>query len=294
MQRYAPEGAGTPVPTPEVLRQSVGTGSIYQAMCVKCDEFHNLHVDLGAIHGIIPRNEAALGIPEGVTREIAILSRVGKPVSFQILDMDRSGGALLSRRAAQEDAKQYYLSTLRAGDILAAVVQNPADFGVFCDIGCGLPALMRIDRCCVSRLRSGSDLFHTGQPVYAAVLSVDHLNSRINLTGRELLGTWAENAARFRCGQIVPGIVRSITSYGSFIELTPNLSGLAEPDPALRIGDRVSVFIRAIQPEKHKIKLTVLEKLYTQPPPPEMRYYLPGERLDFWEYYPGSRAVTSF
>ena len=43
--------------------------------------------------------------------------------------------------------------------------------------------------------------------------------------------TWnmEENAALFKTGETVAGIVRSIESYGIFIELTPNLAGLAEP-----------------------------------------------------------------
>ncbi len=51
---------------------------------------------------------------------------------------------------------------------------------------------------------------------------------------RELLGTWQENAARFRAGQTVTGVVRTVTDYGAFIALTPNLCGLAEPDGRLR------------------------------------------------------------
>ena len=99
MHPYSPEGLHVSSPTPDALRRGVGTEEIFQAKCVKCDEFHNLHLDLGGIKGLIPREEAALGISDGSTKEIAILSRVGKWVSFQVLAMDRST-AILSRRAA--------------------------------------------------------------------------------------------------------------------------------------------------------------------------------------------------
>ena len=42
-----------------------------------------------------------------------------------------------------------------------------------------------------------------------------------------MLGTWAENAALFSPGQTVTGVVRSVEDYGIFVELTPNLAGLA-------------------------------------------------------------------
>lgn len=82
--------------------------------------------------------------------------------------------------------------------------------------------------------------------------------------------------------------------YGIFVELTPNLSGLAEPAPGIEIGDSVSVYLRAILPQKHKIKLNILEKLPTPLPiqPPE--YFITSGHIGRWEYFPGSRAATRF
>ena len=293
MLPFSPEGPIISPPGPEELRRGITTGEIFRAMCLKCDEYHNLHVDLGAVRGIIPREEAVLGLTEGKVREIAVLSRVGKPISFQVLDIDGTGHAILSRRAAQLEARDYFLNTMRPGDVIPALVQSTADFGVFCDIGCGYTALMRIDRCCISRLVSTRDIYRPGQEIYAVIASVDDTAGLVNLTGRELLGTWEENAAGFRAGQTVTGTVRSILSYGVFVELTPNLSGLAEPVPEISPGSRVSVFIRAILRDRRKIKLNILEQL--PPAPPEKpRYFIREGHMDRWEYYPGSSAVTCF
>lgn len=293
MHPYHPEGQNAVTPTADELRHGAETGRIFQAMCCKCDEFHNLHLDLGPIRGVIPREEAALGIRDGSVKEIAILSRVGKWVSFQVLAFDLRGNVIGSRRAAQAEAGSYFLNALSPGDVVPAMVQNPSELGAFCDIGCGFTGLMRIDRCCVSRLTTTAELFTAGQSICAAILRVDDTSRRIELTGRELLGTWEENAACFRPGQTVIGTVRSIMPYGVFIELTPNLSGLSEPDPRLAIGDRVSVHIRSIQEQKHKIKLAVIEALPPTPPPPP-DYFIRSGHIDRWEYWPGSKAVTFF
>lgn len=293
MLPYRPEGLNNSSPGIDKLQRSIGTGDIFEAMCIKCDENHNLHVDLGTVKGVIPRQETALGLPEGRTKEYAILSRVGKPVCFQVTEFTPDGTAILSRRAAQMEAKDYFLSTLQPGTVIEAVVQNAADFGVFCDIGCGYPALMRIDRCCISRLQRTSDLFHTGQRLHLAVLSIDDAHGQIYLTGRELLGTWEENTALFSPGQTVPGIVRSAMPYGLFVELTPNLSGLAEPMDGIALGDAVSVYIRSIQHDRHKIKLNIIEKI----PSASMRPILQLDhknQIEKWEYYPGSKAFTVF
>lgn len=294
MLSYQPEGLrNQPIPAPDVLHLAGGSREIFQAMCIKCDEFHNLVVDLGSVRGLIPRQEAALGVAEGQAREIAILSRVGKPLCFQVLGFSADGTALLSRRAAQAEARAYLLRTLRPGQILPAVVQNVTPFGAFCDIGCGVTALMSIERCSVSRITHCSQRFSPGQKIYAAILSVDPALGRIQLTGRELLGTWEENVAQFRPGQAVPGIVRGVKPYGIFVELTPNLSGLAEPGGGWQMGQGVSVYLRSILPERQKIKLTILEGLPAVPAQP-LRYYRTAGRLERWEYAPGSAVVTVF
>lgn len=119
------------------------------------------------------------------------------------------------------------------------------------------------------------------------IRELDRKTGRISLTHKELLGTWAENAARFRAGQTVPGIVRSIRDYGIFIELAPNLSGLAEPDDTLRPGDTVSVYLKSIVPERRKIKLAVIERLGTLRLPPQPLPYTKTEgHLDEWQYSP--------
>lgn len=294
MQPFSPEGLFHQPPGPEDLRRGLQTGEIFRAMCVKCDEFHHLHVDLGPIRGIIPREEAVLGLLEGRVREISVLSRVGKPVSFRVLDFDREGRAILSRRSAQLEARNYFLNTLRPGDVIPAMVQTAADFGVFCDIGCGFTALMPIARCCISRLQSTGELYRPGQLIHTAILAIDDTEGLVHLTGRELLGTWEENAAGYRPGETVTGTVRSIMPYGAFVELKPNLSGLADAHTDLHPGDRVSVHIRSILPQKRKIKLNVLEVLPPLPRKSPPEFYITQGHLDRWEYYPGSKAVTYF
>ena len=48
------------------------------------DASHKLIVDLCTVKGIIPREEGAIGIADGSTRDIALISRVGKPVCFVV------------------------------------------------------------------------------------------------------------------------------------------------------------------------------------------------------------------
>jgi small subunit ribosomal protein S1 len=284
MDEFLPEdlrGAGPY--TMEQLQGAKRTGGILAARALFCDERHALHVDLGCCPGVISREEGAEGIRTGLTRDIAILSRVGQNVCFRVTEIS-GGRAVLSRAAAQRDALDFLLTRCVPGEILPAVVTNPAAFGAFCDVGCGVPALIGLGNISVSRVRHADERFAKGQRIYAAIKTLDPSQRRVTLTHKELLGTWLENASLFRAGQTVCGVVRAVREYGLFVELTPNLSGLAEVEPELRAGDPVSVYIKSIQPEKLKVKLSVIRKLDAAPPRKPPRYFLTQGRIGVWQY----------
>lgn len=290
-----PEGFRSELPenraalaSPEALRQA--GDMVLEAVASRCSCSHDLLVELGWTTAVIPRAECALGLDTGETREIAILSRVGKPVCFRVTGIDDTvspPAVTLSRKAVLEEAQEMLLDSLVPGDILPARVTHIEPFGVFVDIGCGVVSMIGIEHLSVSRILHPAERFRPGQDLFAVVLSVDRAAGRINLSHRELLGTWAENAALFSPGETVRGVVRSIESYGVFIELMPNLSGLAERRAGLREGQAVSVFLKSIVPERMKIKLTVIDLI--PPPaddPPAPRYFLTGGHIDRWVYTP--------
>ena len=293
---YLPEGRLLHTPenqaaweTLSSLRQAMEQETVLEGRAVLCTPGHDLLVNLGPFTGTIPREEAALGIREGTAREIAILSRVGKPVCFQITALEESEGVLrprLSRRRAQQAALDAMLAGLHPGCILPAVVTHLESFGAFVDIGCGVPSLIGIENISVSRIPHPDQRFRVGQAIFAVVQELDPKLGRVYLTHRELLGTWAENAARFQAGMTVPGIVRGLKEYGAFVELTPNLSGLAERKNGLREGDRVSVYIKAILPERMKIKLLAIDTLPPLNVPAPLEYFLTQGQIEKWKYAP--------
>ena len=71
--------------------------TLVEAQAQRCDQEHNLWVTLGAWEAKIPREEAALGISDGSTRDIAIMTRVGRPVCFYIEGLEGRDGAILPR-----------------------------------------------------------------------------------------------------------------------------------------------------------------------------------------------------
>ena len=276
----------------EKLRDASLKNDHLEARAVFCDGEHNLHVDFGFMHGIIPRTECALGIAEGTTRDIAIIARVNKPVRFTVTHFGITDGkpvAYLSRRAVQEDYIKSRLAALTPGDVIPARVTHLENFGAFCDIGCGINALLPIDNISVSRIPHPNARFSVGDDIRVIIKSFDG-DGRVTLSHKELLGTWAENAAQFSPGETVSGIIRSVENYGVFVELTPNLAGLAEYTPNVSEGMNASVYIKSIIPEKMKFKLIIVDSFEADYPPAEFSYFTDADHISRFRYSPVSAA----
>ncbi len=292
MQEYYPEGIlseRTPmIFTPANLSAAIQSGTVLEAPALICDTEHNLIVDLGCMRGIIPRKEGAIGMEDGTTRDIALISRVGRPVCFVVTEIgtDEHGRpvARLSRKKAQERCRERLLNRSRLGDVIEARVTHLESFGAFCDVGCGNVALLPIDAISVSRISHPKDRFSIGDRIKVILRDVAN-DGKITLTHKELLGTWAQNAEHFSPGETVPGVIRSIEDYGVFVELTPNLAGLAEPRAGVRIGQKASVYIKNVIPEKMKIKLIIIDSFDNASVQP-IRYYYDEAHIDEWHYSP--------
>lgn len=288
---FPPEGLRPPSDySLSALKASAESGDILEAVACRCSADHTLFFSLGSTEGRMPRAEAVAPWISGASRDISVLSRVGKPTCFTVkhLSSDAKGApvALLSRRAAQEQAMDLFLEHLKPGAILTCRVIRLESFGAFLDIGCGIIAMLPIEHISVSRISHPKERFQEGQKILAVVHSIDRERRRFTMTHRELLGNWMENASRFAPGETVRGIVRSIKEYGSFIELTPNLSGLADTREGLHTGDAVSVYIKSIRPDRMKVKLQIIEKLPPLDHPDPVHYQITDGVLTHWVYSP--------
>lgn len=296
---YMPEGLlyDTPqnreyISSLQGLERALRDGKILEAPAAMCDSEMNLYIDLGGVRGVMPRQEVALCREGEELKSIAVITRVGKPVCFKVTSISEERGmpvAHLSRRAAQIECKRAYLGDLIPGDIVPAKVTHMESFGAFVDIGCGIVSLLTIDCISVSRISHPADRFTTGEYIPVVIRTVDRENDRIFVSHRELLGTWEENASAFAATQTVSGIVRSIEDYGIFVELAPNLAGLAECKSGVKVGDVASVYIKSILPQRMKIKLVLIDSAANICSPIKRKYYIDTNtvtHIDRWRYSP--------
>lgn len=287
----------------EGLERAMHEGRILEALVTRAQGAQSLTVELGDLTGTIERDEVQLTDKEPV-KDIAVITRVGKPICFKVIRVERKRvGApiiILSRRAAQLECAQNYLAGLVPGDVIGTKVTHIEQFGAFVDVGCGIVSLLTIDSMSVSRISHPSDRLSVGCEIGVVVRSIEKngagLPTRLFVSRRELLGTWEENAALFSVGQTVTGIVRSVEPYGIFVELTPNLAGLAEYREGVSVGQSAAVYIKNIIPERMKIKLVIIDSHRAVSPKAHPTAIVSDERhISRWVYSPASceRCIES-
>lgn len=149
---------------------------------------------------------------------------------------------------------------LKEGDIVEGTVTNIKPYGAFIELNEGVTGLLHIEDISVSRIKSPYERLKIGQNIKIMIKSIDSKNKRIFLTYKELLGTWEENAKELSSGMVIKGIAREVEKFnnGIFIELKPNLVGLADYKENIQYGQDVEVYVKKIIPEKKKIKLKII------------------------------------
>lgn len=157
------------------LRAAMASREILQSTALAFDTQRQLRFELGGCRAVMPFGQCADGADTGSVRDIAVLTRVGRPTCFVIegIDTDENGQTVyrLSRAEAQRMCKAEYLDQLQPGDILPCIVTHIEPFGAFCDVGCGISALLPIDCMSVSRISSPADL-RPGQAVSVYIKNI--------------------------------------------------------------------------------------------------------------------------
>lgn len=146
------------------------------------------------------------------------------------------------------------------GKTTKGIVKSFQPYGAFIELESGQTGLVHIEDLSVARIRTPSERLKLGQEVTMRIKSVNPITGNIILSYKEFFGTWEENANKFEQGTKVKGIIKETekNKNGIFIELTPNLVGMAEYSEGFEYGQEVEVYIKKIDKLKKKVKLVII------------------------------------
>lgn len=271
------------------VKQAIRMQSILEARVVKCDSDNNLTIEIGKnIIGIIPFSELEYH-PDGTPiKPASATSKVNRHVKYIPIGIRKEDDIFIvdcSRKQVQKICYDNYISNLTPGDVIDAYVLKIMNYGIFCDIGCGIVALLPTNNISVTHIVNPTIELRGISTLKVVVNHIDE-NYRVELTHKELLGTWEEEVASFNEDDVTYGTVLSVEEYGVFVRLSQNLSGLADvTELELKPGDLVSVRIQSIQNRNMKIKLTIIDKVGTAADKPmRFKYYITEPHIKDWVY----------
>ena len=150
------------------------------------------------------------------------------------------------------------IDNLNKGLVVKGTVSNIKPYGAFIKTDAGIDGLLFIEDISVARIKTPKERLEVGQEINVVVKDIDEKN-RVYFSYKEMLGTWEENVKDIEEKEIVKGIVRETEKdkRGIFIELKPNLVGMAEYKEGLEYGQKVDVYVKKIVKDKKKIKLII-------------------------------------
>lgn len=262
--KFEPEGWDNRVNTvkKDQIYTYIKDDTTLQGLVKKCDSGYNLHIDLGnGIEGIIPRAEIeGINLSEdGLPKEKLCTGKVHKFVQFKIKGEKDNNTLLLSRKDVQNEAINWIKKDLKEGQTVEGIVKNIKPYGAFIEIGGGVVGLAYIEDLSVARIKTPYERLKIGQKIKIVVKSINRDTGKVVLSYKETLGTWEDNIKNFQQGTKTKGIIRETekNKNGIFIELAPNLVGMAEYSENVTYGQTVDVYIKKIDPQKKKVKLII-------------------------------------
>ncbi len=253
-----------------------------------------LDLELFGLRGFCPASQVELKKVDDLT------GYVGRTFTFRLQDVVEHGEhgpkIVLSRRALLAEEHDQLVAQAKAkiqpGAVLQGKVARVQAFGAFVDLGMGIEGLCHVSELTRARIHDATKVVEAGQELQVQVLEIKEATDKHGKTVEHIALThkafeadpWEGAAERFKAGEKVSGTVVRLAEFGAFIEVQPGVDGLAHistlsaqrighPSEAVKTGDRVEAWILAVEPEKKRLSLSLIE-----PKKPEARPERPKGR----------------
>ncbi len=221
-------------------------------------------VSFGRVRGFVPNSHLARGRSRKAEYKAQM---VGQTLSLVVLEVNqRRRRLVLSERLADHQRRQQLLEELEEGQVRSGIVRNLVRYGAFVDLG-GLDGLVHISELDWRYVKHPSEVLSVGDEVDVRVLKVDRERERVGLSRKQLLpNPWYDVIEKVYEGDLVPGAVTRVVSYGAFVDLGGGVEGLVHVSDmprgeatraSLEPGLKVTVRVLEIDDLRQQISLAI-------------------------------------
>jgi small subunit ribosomal protein S1 len=232
---------------------------------------YGMFVDVGGVDGLVHYNEISYKGPVNPSK----LYSEGDVVTVKAISYDKNKRHLsLSIKGVLPDPWAEVESELDEGDTITVTVSNIEDYGVFVDLGNDIEGFLHISEISWNKnVRNPSDYLTVGEEIDVEVIEINPTTHKLRVSLKSLLPKpFDEFIKKFNEGNIVTGIITSLTDFGAFVRIDGVEGLLHNQDISwdkgvkckdlLKSGDEIEVKIAKINSQDQKISLnrkTLLE-----------------------------------
>ncbi len=225
---------------------------------------YGMFVDVGGVDGLVHYNEISYKGPVNPSK----LYKEGDIVTVKAISYDKDKRHLsLSIKAVQPDPWAEVEDELDEGDTITVTVSNVEAYGVFVDLGNDIEGFLHISEITWDKnVKNPADYLTVGQEIDVEVIEINPKTHKLRVSLKRLLPKpFDEFTKNFHEGDVVDGVVTSLTDFGAFVRIG-TVEGLLHNQDAsweknfkckemFKVGDEVKVKIAKINKDDQKISL---------------------------------------
>ncbi|MDV2489655.1 MULTISPECIES: 30S ribosomal protein S1 [Campylobacter] len=226
---------------------------------------YGMFVDVGGIDGLVHYSEISYKGPVNPNT----LYKEGDKVDVKIIKYDNDKKHLsLSIKAAIPDPWDEIKNGLEVGDTIKVIVSNIEPYGAFVDLGNDIEGFLHISEISWDKnIKNPKDFIKENEELDVEVIEIDVNERRLRVSLKNLLPKpFDEFSSKFKEGDIVKGVVTTLTNFGAFVRVGA-LEGLLHNEDSswdrndkckdiLKTGDEIDVKIIKIDDKNQKISLS--------------------------------------
>lgn len=249
------------------LLETIQTGDVREGIVKNITDF-GVFLDLDGIDGL-------LHITDMTWKRIkhpSEMVQLGQKLEVAILSVDKDKGRVaLGLKQKESNPWDQIEQKYPPGTRVKGKIVNLLPYGAFIELEPGIEGLIHVSEMSwVKNVTDPSEVVKKGDEVEAVVLSIQKEEGKISLGLKQAEhNPWDDVERKYPIGNQVKVEVRSLTSYGAFVELEPGVEGLihisdlswikkvSHPSEVLHKGDVVEAVIVSIDKESKKITLGV-------------------------------------
>ena len=192
---------------------------------------------------------------------------VGETFDVRVIDLnEREEKLIVSEKSVWEEFQKDVLSKFKVGDQIQGIVTALADFGAFVKFD-SLEGLVHISEIAWQRIDHPKDMLAVGDQARAEIIGIE--GSKIFLSMKKLIeDPWARVAEKYHVGDAVKGKILKANPFGFFVELDPEIHGLAhvselseKPVADLstigKPGETMEFRVVSVEPKEHRLGLSL-------------------------------------